>query len=79
MSTQDLQAFMKLAEEDSAIAEKVQAIGYDNLDGLIAYAGELNLTVDASDFAAMKDALLEQGHEISDDALEAVAGGWFFK
>ena len=79
MSTQDLQTLMKMVEDDSAVAEKVEAIGHDNIDGLIAYARELGLSLDASDFTAMKESLLRQGQEISEEDLESVAGGWLFR
>ncbi|EIC21482.1 Nif11-like leader peptide family RiPP precursor [Thiorhodovibrio frisius] len=79
MSTQDLQTLMKMVEDDSAVAEKVEAIGHDNIDGLIAYARELGLSLDESDFTAMKESLLRQGQEISEEELESVAGGWLFR
>lgn len=79
MSMQDLQSLMKMVEDDSAIAEKVEAIGHDNIDGLIAYAKELGLTLDASDFAAMKESLVQQSSDVDDGDLESASGGWLFR
>jgi predicted ribosomally synthesized peptide with nif11-like leader len=78
MSTEDLQRFMKMAEDDAAVAAKVERIGYEDIPGLIAYAQELGLSVEARDFDQMKERLLSERRELGDEELGAVAGGWLF-
>jgi predicted ribosomally synthesized peptide with nif11-like leader len=79
MSTEDLQRFMKMAEEDAAVASKVEGIGYEDIPGLIAYAQELGLSVETEDFDQMKERLLSERRELGDAELGAVAGGWLFR
>jgi len=38
MSMENLNRFMKMTEEDAAVAAKVEGIGYEDIPGLIAYA-----------------------------------------
>jgi predicted ribosomally synthesized peptide with nif11-like leader len=79
MSMEDLNRFMKMAEEDAAVAARVEGIGYEDIPGLIAYARELGLSVDAEDFEEMKKHLLSERRELDDEELGAVAGGWLFR
>jgi predicted ribosomally synthesized peptide with nif11-like leader len=79
MSAENLQRFMKMAEEDAAVAARVEGIGYEDIPGLIAYARELGLSVEARDFEDMKARLLSERRELGDEELGAVAGGFLFR
>ena len=79
MSMEHLNRFMKMAEEDAAVAARVERIGYEDISGLIAYAGELGLSIEAGDFEKLKERLLSERRELGDEELGAVAGGWFFR
>lgn len=79
MSMEDLNRFMKMAEDDAAVAARVEGIGYEDIPPLIAYAQELGLSVEAEDFEQMKARLLSERRELGDEELGAVAGGFLFR
>ncbi len=79
MSMENLNRFMKMAEEDDAVAARVEEIGYENIPGLTAYAQELGLSVETGDFEQMKERLLSERRELGDEELGAVAGGFLFR
>ena len=63
--TENMKKFLEAVSKDEALAEKVS--GEKDVNALIALAKELGVTLTAADF--------EESHEISDDDLDAVAGG----
>jgi len=78
MSMENLNRLMKMAEEDAVVAARVEGIGYEDIPGLIAYAQELGLNIEAGDFEQMKERLLSERRELGDAELGAIAGGWLF-
>ena len=78
MTIEQMNAFMRLVENDAEVARKVEDIGYDNIDGLLTYARELRLDIDQKDFEAAKKEALKATRKLSGDKLDSVSGGWFF-
>lgn len=79
MQSSDVKKFMELAEERPDVAEKIEAIGYDDLDALAAYATSLGLAVTADDLARERDSTLSSKRELDDAELDAVVGGFLFR
>jgi predicted ribosomally synthesized peptide with nif11-like leader len=78
MSMKNFQEFMRLIQEDPAVARRVKEIGHGDFPALIWYARELNLEIGEDELSALKESSLEVRRELSDMELDSVSGGWFF-
>ena len=76
MSIEDLKEYGRRCQEEAELKAKVQAIGVgmDHFDAHVAHAKSLGLDISVADLEALS---AEAGYnmELSDDALEDVAGG----
>ena len=76
MSTEAYKAFSQKISEDQELKSKFRQVDLGKLDGVIALAKEYGFDVTEEDLlAAAKE--LESSNELSDDALQKVAGGFF--
>ena len=65
----------RLAETDESIAKRLEEIGTDATDELIAYGAEKGFIFTAQDLADIGKEILAPSEELSDEELELVAGG----
>ena len=68
-------ALTELAETDEAVAKRLEEIGTDAPDDLIAYGKELGFSFTAQDMADVGKEILAPSDELSDEELELAAGG----
>jgi len=66
--------FSKLAETDAEVEKRITEASKSPQE-LIAYGKEKGFTFDTDDMKEVAIKLMEQEEELSDDELEAVAGG----
>lgn len=74
MSVEDLKKYGQLCAEDDAVRAEAKKIGIDDIDGQIAHAKTLGLEFDNDDLQSLAQEMQTEG-ELSEDDLEAVAGG----
>ena len=75
MSVEDLKKYGKLCVEDPAVKAKAKEIGLDNIEGQVEYAKSLGFNFTGEDLVELSKEVSPQG-ELSDEDLEAVAGGF---
>lgn len=76
MSVEDLKKYGQLCAEQEEVRQKAKAIGLEDINGHIAHARELGLSISNEDLLAMaKEANLRRSDELSEEELEKVAGG----
>ena len=75
MSKENLGKFLKLVQEDEAIAGKVREIGNADLKGIAAYGQELGYSFTAEDLEEARKNTLQAGNELSEEDLDKAAGG----
>jgi predicted ribosomally synthesized peptide with nif11-like leader len=76
MSIEDLKKYGQLCAEQEEVRQRAKAIGLEDIDGHIAHARELGLSISNEDLLAMaKGANLRRSDELSEEELEKVAGG----
>jgi len=78
MSAESMEKFVQQVSSDKGVAEQLNAAlagkeGDDAVEGIVAFANEAGFEVDAEDVVRLGAA--REG-ELSDDQLDAVAGGW---
>jgi len=77
---EQLKALIEKAKSDKELMSKLDALGVKDAgdDKIIALAKEYGFTVTAEDIENLKndDADSAESNEITEDELEAVAGGW---
>jgi len=81
MSEKNLQQFLefsKLADTDPEVAKRITEASKSPQE-LIAYGKETGFTFDMRDMEEVAKKLIEQEEELSDDELEAAAGGYVGK
>ena len=69
MSKEQLKAFLEKVKGDTSLQEKLKAA--TDSDAVLAIAKEAGFMISAED-------LTKAQSEVSDEELEAAAGGWFF-
>ena len=78
MSVENFKKFGQKCVDDLDVRKKAKEIGFDDLEGIVAYGKELGLDFSVDDMQAMADELgLSADQELSDEDLEKVAGGIF--
>ncbi len=79
MSMENLKKFMELVEVDEMVAKRLEEIGTQNKEGLIAYSKELDLEFSEKDLEEFKDTILNEKSELSEDQLNSISGGFLFR
>lgn len=74
MSVEDLKKYGQMCAEDDTVRSEAKKIGIDDIDGQIAHAKTLGLDFDNDDLQSLAREMQTEG-ELSEDDLEAVAGG----
>jgi len=77
MSVENFKKFGQKCVDDSDVRKKAKEIGFDDLEGIVAYGKELGLDFSIDDMQSMADELGLSDQELSDEDLEKVAGGIF--
>lgn len=79
MDMEILQKFMQMAQNDANIAKRVQEIGLNNMEGLLAYAKELGLALPDNALEELTELASQFSPQLGDRDLQDVAGGFFKK
>jgi len=67
--------FIKLADENEEVANRLAELGWDTPEELIAYGKEKGFTFNKQDMKEVSKNILEPREELSEEDLERVAGG----
>ena len=79
MDMEILQKFMQMAQNDANIAKRVQEIGLNNMEGLLAYAKELGLALPDNALEELTVLAAQFSQQLGDKDLQDVTGGFFKK
>jgi lactobin A/cerein 7B family class IIb bacteriocin len=77
MSIGDVKKYAELCTGNEEARKKAKDIGLSDIDGHIAHAKSLGLTISREDFEALaKEAGVDGKNELSEEDLKKVAGGY---
>ena len=75
LDKETLQKFTQMMKDDENIAKKVQEIGANNWEGLLAYAKELGLNLPENALEELKTMAAQLPQELSENDMNDIAGG----
>ena len=75
MDMELLQKFTQMIKDDENIAKKVQEIGANDLEGLLAYVKELGLNMPENALDELKKMAAQLPQELSENDMNDIAGG----